>query len=200
VPPEEIAARTEERCAIHAQRTAVAHCRACDRALCIACAIPVRNDVYGSECISIVLGNDVPGAAEHPARPRPSGAVIAATVAFAVAALGTALPWTRFQEGSGPFGAWGLSPRWSMLAVAGSVVGVIASTLAWRGGDGSLLSVLRIAAVLVVAGSALAILRPPAFAPPWIGPWVTLAGGVAAASVTLAAVRTTPRERRHVPA
>src|SRR5205085_4970630 len=139
---------------------------------------------YGAECLGDVLGDDVPASGTATMRPAPPVGVMAVTAAFAVAALGTALPWTRFQEGSGPFGAWGLSPRWSMLASLASAAGLIASLLAWRGRDGRVLSALRAAGILIVAGAALAIARPPAFAPPWLGPWVSPAGGVAAIAVS----------------
>jgi hypothetical protein len=154
--------------------------------------------VYGSECLPQVLGDDVPTPAPSSLRARPSVGVMASTAAFVLAALGTTLPWTRFQEGSGPFGAWGLSPRWSLLTVAGCVAGLVASVLAWRGGNGTVLSALRVSAILVVLGATLAIARPPAFAPPWLGPWVSLVGGIAAVGLTFGTVRAARQERERV--
>jgi hypothetical protein len=121
--------------------------------------------------------------------------MIASTAAFVLAAIGTTLPWTRFQEGSGPFGAWGLTPRWSLLTVAGCVAGLVASVLAWGGGDGAALTALRVSAILVVLGAILALARPPAFAPPWLGPWVSLVGGIAAVGMTFGAIRAARQER-----
>jgi hypothetical protein len=198
VPPDEHPARVEERCAVHPQRPSVARCGSCNRTLCIACAVPVRSTVYGSECLPQVLGEGVPTPPPASLRPRPSGRVMASTVAFVLAAFGTTIPWTRFQEGSGPFGAWGLSPRWSLLTVAGCVAGLVTSVLAWRGGTGAVLPALRVSAVLVVLGSILAIARPPAFAPPWLGPWVSLAAGIVAVGLTFGAVRAVRRERDRV--
>ena len=167
----------------------MAVCASCGRTLCITCAVPVRSAVYGNECLAKVLGDDVPEQAGSPLRPPPTGGVIAVTALFVDAVIGTALPWTRFQEGSGPFGAWGLSPRWSMLAALASVAGLVASIVAWRGRDGAVVSALRSSAALVVAGSVLAIARPPAFAPPWLGPWVSLAGGIGALGVSFGVLR-----------
>ncbi len=123
---------------------------------------------------------------------------MASTAAFVLAAFGTTLPWTRFQEGSGPFGAWGLSPRWSLLTVTGCIAGLVACLLAWRGENGTAPSALRVSAILVVLGATLAITRPPAFAPPWLGPWVSLAAGIAAVALTFGTVRAVRHERGRV--
>jgi len=142
-----------------------------------------------------MLGNDVASQAAAATQAVASPGAMAVTAAFAVAVLGTALPWTRFQEGSGPFGAWGLSPRWSMLAALASLFGLVASVLAWREMRPALITVVRISAIAVVVGTILAIARPPAFAPPWLGPWVTLAGGVAATALGYGVVRPAAPER-----
>jgi hypothetical protein len=136
-----------------------------------------------------MLGADVASQAATATQPVASPGAMAVTAAFAIAVLGTALPWTRFQEGSGPFGAWGLSPRWSMVAAAASACGLVASILAWREMRPALITAVRISAIAVVVGSILAIARPPAFAPAWLGPWVTLAGGVAATALGYGVVR-----------
>jgi hypothetical protein len=172
----------------HPHRVSVARCDNCGRTLCIACAVPVRNAVYGGECVSAMLGDEV-GPQAATTQPVASPGVMAVTGAFAVAALGTTLPWTRFQEGSGPFGAWGLSPRWSMLAAIAAVCGLVLSVAAWREMRPALVTAARIAAIVVVIAAILAITRPPAFAPPWLGPWITLAGGVAAATLSYGVIR-----------
>ena len=194
MPADERPRAPEERCEQHPHRVSVARCENCGRRLCIACAVPVRNAVYGGECLPAMLGDGVGPQAATRTQAVPSPGAMAVTAAFAVSVLGTALPWTRFQEGSGPFGAWGLSPRWSMLAAIASACGLVASILAWREMRPALLAAVRISAVLVVVGGILAIARPPAFAPAWFGPWVTLAGGVAATALAYTVLRAAPRE------
>jgi hypothetical protein len=174
----------------------VARCENCGRTLCITCAIPVRNTVYGTECLAAVLGDDVAAQAGNTARRAPSARLMTVTCAFAVAVIGTLLPWTRFQEGSGPFGAWGLSPRWSLVAAVAAVVGLAASLRAWRETTAALATALRLSAVALVAGCVLAIGRPPAFAPAWLGPWVTLVGGAVATALAYGFVHPVARERR----
>jgi O-antigen/teichoic acid export membrane protein len=147
-----------------------------------------------------MLGDDVASQSATATQAVASPGAMAVTAAFAVAVLGTAMPWTRFQEGSGPFGAWGLSPRWSMLAALASVCGLVVSIVAWRELKPAVITAMRIAAIVVVVGTILAIARPPAFAPPWLGPWVTLAGGVAATALGYTVVRpTAPPERSAEP-
>ena len=50
-----------------------------------------------------------------------------------------------------------------------------------------------VTALLAVAGSILAIARPPAFASPWLGPWVALGAGAIAAAASFEALRRSPR-------
>jgi hypothetical protein len=82
-----------------------------------------------------------------------------------------------------------------MLAALASVIGLIASILAWREMRPALVTAVRISAIVVVVGAVLAIARPPAFAPPWLGPWVTVAGGVAATALGFGVVRPAASER-----
>jgi len=178
----------------HPHRVSVARCENCGRTLCIACAVPVRNAVYGGECLPAMLGDDVASKTATATQAVASPGAMAVTAAFAIAVLGTMLPWTRFQEGSGPFGAWGLSPRWSMLAALASACGVVASIPLWRELRPALVRAVRVSAVVVAAGAILAIARPPAFAPAWVGPWVTLAGGLTATALAFGIVRPAARE------
>jgi hypothetical protein len=107
--------------------------------------------------------------------------------------LSTALPWSRFGPGSGPFGAWDGPARWALVAAvvatAGALIWLAESALG-RGrlpADG-LLAGLGAATALAAA---MAIWRPPPFTRPWLGPWVAIAGGIWALAAGAAA------ERRH---
>lgn len=56
---------------------------------------------------------------------------------------------------------------------------------------------LALAGALVASASVFAILRPPPFTSPWLGPWVSLVAGVAGATASIAARR---RAREREPA
>src|SRR6476661_9740002 len=64
----EPAAAKKGRCSIHSGEDSVAACDVCGRAVCIACAIPVRGSVVGQECLSEVL-EDPPPAPDPPGPP-----------------------------------------------------------------------------------------------------------------------------------
>lgn len=160
--------------------------------MCLSCTVPVRGGTVGQECLSIALGPDAPPP-EAPRRPPGSLARWVAVTAFAVAVLATALPWSRFGTGSGPLGAWGDSPRWSVLAGVASL-GALGASLALRVRPSAAWSATAVASgAVVVAASILTIVLPPAFTSPWLGPYLcagTAAAGVmAAASVWSGAVR-----------
>jgi hypothetical protein len=161
--------------------------------------VPVRGQVLGAECLSEVLGPDAPReearAGEGPGVTRRS--VVGA--AFAVAFVSTLLPWSRFGEGSGPFGAWGRSPRWSVLAAVAATLGLALWALqrrldlrhpAW----GIVLSGLG---GLVALGAVLALLRPPSFTRVWFAPWIAIGAGivVVAASIMRRGLLSRPAER-----
>ena len=74
MPTEERTTKGTERCATHPSRLTVGTCDVCGRPLCVECAVPVRGRVLGPECLSEVLGDDIP------ATPAPASV---ATVAFA---------------------------------------------------------------------------------------------------------------------
>ena len=197
---------TEERtsttwCATHPGRPAVARCGVCDRPLCLACAVPVRGEAIGAECLSAVLGDDgVPAAPERAHRPAaPFLALLGALVALA----GTTLPWTRFGPGSGAFGAWSGTMRWSVgAAVAAVVTAALALALVVR----YLRRVVRwgwfVLLTLPAAATGLAALlhavNPPGFTRPWIGGWVTL-GGAATTLLAAAAEAASGRRRTRTP-
>jgi hypothetical protein len=166
----------------------VASCDDCGRPLCLSCAVPVRGRVLGPECLVAAIGPD-PSLPEVSERDPGSSARAAAGVAFCLAALATVLPWSRFGSGSEPFGAWSSSPTWSMLAAAAAIAGL----LVWVGrrfaaGTPARWDVLlALVGALVALASVLAILRPQPFTSPWLGPWVSLVAGVAAATASIAA-------------
>jgi hypothetical protein len=183
MPTEERTTKGAERCATHPSRLTVGVCDVCGRPLCVECAVPVRGRVLGVECLSEVLGSDIPEST--PPRPwrrirSPADRVTGALLA--VAALATLLPWTRFSTGSGFAGAWTFDVRWSMLAACAAVIGLGA----WLA-LGRRPSIARTAAILsgalVVVGSLLAALNPPPFTKPALAPWIGLAAGAGAAIV-----------------
>lgn len=190
VPVEERISRAD-RCTQHPGTASVASCDGCGRALCLACAIPVRGLVLGSECLSQVLGDDAPSA--EPVASRRLGP---AGFAFVVAALATLAPWTTLGDGSGPFGAWSTSPRWSVLAGIAAVVGVVVEVVGRRlpVRDRARRIVGVALGLAVVAGSALAFFRPPFPAGSVVTPWVAAAAGAAAAAASAVDLR------RRVPA
>jgi len=150
------------------------------------------------ECLSSALGPHavpVEGAAIEPG----GAARTLARVAFAVALLATILPWSRFGAGAEPFGAWSRSPKWSMVvaiaAVAGFALSVARRFASNPGPAWDLL--LAVAGAFVVSAAALAILRPPEFTSPWVGPWAALVAGAIAAGASVSARR---KAREHEPA
>jgi hypothetical protein len=181
MPTEERTTKGAERCATHPSRLTVGTCDVCGRPLCVECAVPVRGRVLGSECLSEILGDDVPATA--PPRPwrrlrSPIDRVIGASLV--VAAVATLFPWTRFSTGSGFAGAWAFDVRWSMLPACAAVIGVGI----WIG-FGRRPKVVRTAAIVagtvVAVGSLLAALNPPPFTKPAIAPWIALVAGAGAA-------------------
>ena len=183
MPSEERTTKSGERCDQHPASPSVALCDGCGRPLCIVCATPVRGRVLGAECLAEALGPDSPLPEPAPPGFRMSRAEAFTGWAFGLGVAATLLPWARFGEGSGPFGAWGRSFRWSMVTAVAAAVGLALWLLThalrrppgrFGGWAQSLL------ASLMTAGSALALLRPPSFTHPWIGQWFALAAGLAA--------------------
>ena len=184
-----------ERCARHPASPAIARCDGCGRTLCLICATPVRGQVFGTECLSEVLGPDAPPESEDAARGGDALARTFARIAFAFALVATALPWSRFGPGSEAFGGWSQTARWSMVAGIGAIAG-LALTLAQRRPSLRTQRWDTLAATLgaVVGMAALfAVLFPPAFSRPWLGPWVSLASGILACGASVVAGRTAER-------
>jgi hypothetical protein len=103
--------------------------------------------------------------------------------------IGTLLPWTTFGEGSGFAGAWGASPRWSMLVAVASAIGLVGWIVAARRRPVAAAWIVLAASIAIAAGSLLAFGNPPSFTKPSVGPWVSLAGAVVAGSAAVVAVR-----------
>jgi hypothetical protein len=183
MPTEERTTKGAERCATHPARLTVGACDVCGRPLCVECAVPVRGRVLGAECLSDVLGSDIPASAP-PRRWRrlrsPADRVTGALLA--VAALATLFPWTRFSTGSGFAGAWTVDTRWSMLAACAAVIGL---AVWWALGrrPAPARTAAIIAGTVVAVGSLFAALNPPPFTKPAIAPWIALFAGAGAAIV-----------------
>lgn len=166
----------------------MARCDGCDRPLCLTCAIPVRGQVFGPECMAEILGDDPAVHEEGPvvSRLRP------ATVAFVLAVGSTLLPWTTVGAGSGPLGAWGTRPHWSLLAATSALAGLLVAARGrrvpgtarrWEAGGAGL-------GLLLTLASVLAWFRPPFPADATLTPWVAaLAGAVATADMLMGAAR-----------
>jgi hypothetical protein len=109
------------RCANHPAVASVGACDLCGRALCLACAVPVRGKVIGPECLSKVLV-DAPPLPNVPDLIQPRGGWLA-LVGFAVVLIASVFPWSHLGDSSGYFGAW--APHWSLLAVGAAALGLL---------------------------------------------------------------------------
>ena len=159
--------------------------------MCLACSTPVRGKTYGAECLAEVLGADVPEATD-PRGPRPDRAIrTLVQVAFGVAVLATALPWSRFGPGSGVLGAWTRSGRWSLVAALAAIAGLALASARraphLRSPRWDL--AIEILGALVAVASLLSVLFPPPFSRPWLGPWFGVVAGVLACAASIIAVR-----------
>ncbi|HEY7659807.1 MAG TPA: hypothetical protein VIC58_04340 [Actinomycetota bacterium] len=159
--------------------------------MCLACTTPVRGETYGGECLGTVLGANAPAAEVEPRPARPSRTLT--RVAFGVAVAATLLPWSRFGPGSEALGAWSRSARWSLVAAAAAIAGLAISlaqrserrqTAVWD------VTVAMLGAVVVLA-SLFAVLFPPDFSRPWLGPWVAAGAGAVACGAAVIAGRMT---------
>jgi hypothetical protein len=178
------AVSSNERCAHHAGRPAVARCAACGEAVCITCAVPVRGRVLGPGCVAAELGD--PALVAPPEREVDRSWVAVAGALLAVA--GTVAPWTRTGAGDRLFGAWVMDVRWSTIA---AVAAVALLGFAWRSraGDDVATSLVAPSAMVVLVGAALAIMWPPTFQSASWGPWLTAAGALLAGAGSVLAIR-----------
>jgi hypothetical protein len=194
VPPDDQATRSAARCATHTGIASVAVCHSCGRPLCLRCAVPVRGEVFGRECLAEVLGPQ-PSAPPQavPAR-RPDATGLATGAGMLVALIGSVLPWTHFGMGAGTFGAWGFSPfRWSGLSAAAATLGSIvwiALRASRRARWGVGLATLGALSAAAMAGAVLHMFNPPPFTHAWLGPWVALGGSTIALCAAAAALTT----------
>ena len=184
--------RSSERCDRHPGSQAVARCDGCGRPLCLSCAIPVRGQAFGTECLPGVLGVDAPTEPEVPTRARDAVPRTITTIAFGFAVLATVVPWSRFGPGSDAFGAWSRSARWSVVAAIAAVAGLVLTLTQRRGRSRTARrdAIVTALAVAVVIASAMSLLFPPAFSRPWIGPWAAVAAGSVGAAASFVAGRT----------
>lgn len=191
MPAEERSTKSLERCDQHPTRAAVARCEGCGRPLCLSCAVPVRGQVLGAECLPEPFGADVPTAP----RPGSTPLQLVAGGGLVLALLGTFLPWSRSGFASGAFGAWGQPARWATLTVVAVVLGIVAWGVrrALLQAPRFLDPVIAVLGGLASAGALLSMWHPPAFARTWIGPWVAFAGGAIACASTIVELRTRPR-------
>ena len=174
------------RCHLHPGVVAVAYCDQCGTALCLDCAVPVRGEVIGPECLATTVPETIASAAGAPSHPRRPVADRVALGGLALALLATLLPWARFGAGSRAFGAWGFSP----LRHA-SAVGILATAglaALWFGSrpSGPRSPRLRgtLAAgfgALIAVFSLLAAWHPVAFTRTSPAPFLAAAGGLVAA-------------------
>jgi hypothetical protein len=182
MPPDERTTKTADRCSMHPGVPSIARCDVCDLPLCVECAIPVRGRVVGRECLAELIGSaggpaEMAEAGRRPARP--GMGILGA--AFIAATVATTLPWTRFGQSSGAFGAWGWTIRWSMLAAVSAVIGLALWAIQWRRPrltDRLAARTLGSITVVVGIGALMAGLHEPPFTKATFVPWLALCASV----------------------
>src|SRR5205807_4473721 len=163
---------------MHPGNGSVAVCHSCGRPLCLTCAIPVRGEVFGTECLAEVLGPEPVGPPRTiPPRPRDVPLDLVG-VGFGGAVVSTVFPWTRFGVASGLFGGWDLWPvHWASAAVlaatAGLILWLVVRARVRNAGPGWAVALLALAGA-TMAGAILHAYNPPPFTHAWLGPWVAL--------------------------
>lgn len=179
-----------DRCPRHPGASVVGPCDGCGEPLCLACAVPVRGRVLGPVCLERELG-DPPAPPPAPAAPGRSRDL--ADAGLLATALATVLPWSGVGLGAGPFGAWGTAdPRWASVVVLASVGGSAAAAAARARGTRVRDRADRAAAAAAVVATIaafLAILLPPPYTSPVIGPWIAAIAATVATSGSLAVLR-----------
>jgi hypothetical protein len=181
-----------ERCAHHPGRPAVARCEACDEPICLICAVPVRGRVLGPGCVAEELGD--PGLVDPPEEE--PGRAWGAVAGAAIAAIGTAGPWTRAGASDRAFGAWVPDVRWSTVAAVAAIALIPAAW--WATTSATARRLAGALGAVVVVASVLAIVFPPPFQAASWGPWVTAAGGVIATAAAAVAARAERRRTQGV--
>lgn len=180
-----------DRCPRHPAEPIVGTCDGCAEPLCLACAVPVRGRILGPVCLETELG-DPP--APPQAAPEVAGrARDVADLGLIATMLATVLPWSGVGLGAGPFGAWGTAdPRWASLVVLASVGGCAAMATARARGvrvGARADRAVAIAALVATASTVLAIVLPPSYTSPAIGPWIAALAATVATAGSFAVLR-----------
>jgi hypothetical protein len=151
--------------------------------------------VFGAECLGEVLGADAPSEPEDSMRTADARGRRIARVGFAVAVLAMALPWSRFGPGSEAFGAWGQTAWWSMVAGVAAIAGLVLTLLQLRPGlrTPGWDAVAASLGAIVALSTVVAVLFPPSFSRPWLGPWLAASAGVVACGGSVVAGRAAAR-------
>ena len=172
----------------------------CGRALCVACAVPVRGSLLGRECLSSVL-RDVPPPAPQQQPARPLGGSLA-LVGFALVVAASLFPWSKFGGSARAFGAWRV--QGSLAAALAGVVGTGVAVLARLRPFDPRLEAAAYGALAIVAGlgSNAGHRHPPllSVATHWpllgvAGAAIALVGAVAMAASLLGLGRATRKRR-----
>ncbi|MEP6476557.1 MAG: hypothetical protein ABJC60_04725 [Actinomycetota bacterium] len=175
-----------DRCETHPGTPSVADCGRCGRALCIACAVPVRGAVLGPECLPPDVAAEV---LPQPAQRAPIPRWWAVTgIALMVLVGSTLFAWTRFGVASGWFGAWGIPLRWSMVTAVAGVLALGLWVMTRRAPGRGIAGALVMLSVVAGAGAELSILNPPPFARATVAPWVAVISAAIAAGAALTTV------------
>jgi hypothetical protein len=158
----------------------VGTCELCGRALCIACAVPVRGRLLGPECLSTIL-EDVSAPQPPSGSVHPSGNRLA-LVGFAMVVALSAFPWSRFGDSSRYFGAWSL--HWSLLAAVAGLGGLAAALIGrYRSIDPRVeTAAFAFFAVVVAVAAVLHYRRPPLLSDATIWPLLAVAAAALAAA------------------
>jgi hypothetical protein len=176
VPDTEVdrAAAKSSRCVHHPVVPRVVACDVCGAQLCLACAVPVRGNVIGPECMGQVL-EDSAHAVPPSAPPGPRTDLLA-VAGFGLVVLLSIVPWNHSLESSELFRAWTL--HWSLLAVLGASIGLVVSVATWRHPrDLRLEAALQLGLGLLVGVAALLhFQRPPPLSSPSVAPILAMIG------------------------
>jgi hypothetical protein len=166
----------------------------CGRALCLACAVPVRGRVIGPECLSKVLV-DAP-ALPHIPDPIPARGRKLELVGFAIVVIASVFPWSRLGDSSGYFGAW--APHWSLLAVGAAWLGLLMMLVDRVRPMDPRVGTAALFLLGVVAGVAAFLhhRHPPLLAVATGWPWVALAAAAIAVLGALSDVIALVKARR----
>jgi hypothetical protein len=98
---------------------AVGPCDRCGRALCTACAIPVRGRLVGPECLSAVVED--PGTPPRVIPALPSTGDVLVLAGFGLALAATLLRWSPYGGSRAYLGAW--TPHWALVAALAALAG-----------------------------------------------------------------------------